>query len=529
MFNLSLPTILLGVVGIVNLSLAVAVFRADHKSATNRLFILLGLDISVWLVVQSLSLAPGTAVAVLWLIRFSNFFATSICLLFLLLADTIPSDQIRMNRRRFIFLTLAAVFVMAISLTPLSFSAVDVSGSVPVPTPGPGLAVFMVFVVSCFISVGVVLFRRLRASAGEERQQLMFLMLGILSMLFFIITTIIIPLLVFKNSSFVPLFPLYTLFFTGATAYSIVRHRLFDVKVIATEIFSVTLWAILLTRIIINPFGTPSSFIDLSIFVLTLLFGIFLIRSVRREVAQNEELQVLTKRLEDLDKKKDEFLNVASHELRAPMTAIKGYISMVMNGDGGEVPTEAHGLLADAEEENDRMIRLVSNMLNVARIEEGRMVYEPGTVNLSHVVSRVFNEFKFDAKAKNLEYIFGNPGPIHDLVVVDIDRIHEVVANLINNAVKYTDEGKVVVRILNPVPNIVRVEVQDTGPGLSPQELQKLFQKFYRAESNIGKKMGTGLGLYISKLLVEKFGGRIGVKSEQGKGSIFWFELPVKA
>jgi signal transduction histidine kinase len=210
------------------------------------------------------------------------------------------------------------------------------------------------------------------------------------------------------------------------------------------------------------------------------------------------------------------------------MTAVKGYISMVQSGDGGEVPVEAGKLLAEAAAESDRMLRLINNMLNVARIEEGRMVYETGEVKLAEVVERVFNEFTFDAQNKALNYTYEPAANISDLVEVDVDRIHEVVANLINNAIKYTDEGSVVARITNPATALVRVEVEDTGPGMTAEEVGKLFQKFYRAESYVGKKMGSGLGLYISRLLVEKFGGKIGVKSQKGKGSIFWFELPTR-
>jgi signal transduction histidine kinase len=112
-------------------------------------------------------------------------------------------------------------------------------------------------------------------------------------------------------------------------------------------------------------------------------------------------------------------------------------------------------------------------------------------------------------------------------VNVDADKINEVIGNLISNAIKYTEKGFVCVKLLQSGKEKVRFEVVDTGPGISKEETEKLFQKFYRVQSNVGKTTGTGLGLYISRLMIEKFGGKIGVESEVGKGSTFWFEIPL--
>jgi len=370
-------------------------------------------------------------------------------------------------------------------------------------------------------------FRRKDATL-EMKKQIKILMAGL--SIFFVanaIFNIILPVFFMSFESYE--FGDYSLIvFMSIIAYSMVRENFFGFRMVGATFLSVFLGSFLLIDAIIFSTTTTLRLTKLAVFASYIPFGYLLVNSVYQEIKQKVQLQVLNKKLEELDRQKDEFLNVASHELRAPMTAVKGYVDMAQAGDGGEIPVKAQQFLTEAAAEIERMIRLVNNMLNVARIEEGRMVYEIGEVNLGEVVKRVFNEFKFEAESKALEYSYEPAKDLVSKVVVDVDRIHEVVGNLINNAIKYTDQGRVVVRTLNPSPGVVRVEVADTGLGMTKEEQQKLFQKFYRAESYVGKKMGSGLGLYISKLLVQKFGGTIGVKSEKGKGSLFWFELPVR-
>lgn len=238
------------------------------------------------------------------------------------------------------------------------------------------------------------------------------------------------------------------------------------------------------------------------------------------------EVEKVNRKLKEMDKQKDEFISMAAHELRAPMTAIKGYTSMILEGDAGPITDKMSEYLTDTMMVNARLIRLVNNMLNVGRIEEGRMVYHTEVCRLRDSVDQVFASFKFEAKKKNLGFELVVPEDIKDTVEVDSDKVTEVISNFVSNAIKYTDEGKVVVKMSQPDPKTVRVEVIDTGPGISKNEQKHLFEKFYRVESKVGKTIGTGLGLYIAKLLVEKFDGKIGIDSDVNMGSNFWFEIP---
>ena len=242
----------------------------------------------------------------------------------------------------------------------------------------------------------------------------------------------------------------------------------------------------------------------------------------------NKKLVKVNKKLRRLYQQRDEFISMAAHELRAPMTAIKGYLSMLLEGDAGEINEKARGYLIDASGISERIIRLVNNMLNVSRIEEGRATYRMKRVSVSKIAKQVFELSRFEAERKKLKFTFNASKNIDDLVFVDPDRLFEVIDNFVSNAVKYTNSGSVTMKVLKPEENKVKVEITDTGAGISQDEQKRLFRKFYRVRSAVGKTIGTGLGLYISKLLVERFDGIVGLDSEINKGSTFWFDLPTE-
>jgi signal transduction histidine kinase len=507
--------------------LAILSYRQNNKSISNRTFSQFGIATGFWIAFAFFTDVEG-------LRNNSYIFAKLTYIALLTVSYTLfqfpfnfPRQRVLNKYIKYIWLFIGLLLGILTLFTNLVIKDLEFyswgSSFIDGDLAGPFYLYMIIGPVSAIVQY---LFLWKKFEANDKRQVKFFLVgLSIFMLTNIVLQSIVKPLITHSDELY--RFGNYSAFFMIAfTSYAIVKHRLFDIKVLATEVITVIIWILLTTQLFASQ-DIAEFVMGVFILLLMILFGIMLIRSVVNEVRQREKLQELTVRLQALDKQKDEFLSMAAHELRAPMTAIKGYVSMVLEGDTGEIPTKARGFLADTSNITDRLIRLVNNMLNVSRIEEGRLTYQEEEEYLSVPVKEVFNQFVPEAERKNLKYTIEIPNELKDKVRIDPDRIQEVIGNFLSNAVKYTDQGFVKVKMSQVDGKAVRVEVLDSGPGISKEEQQKLFQKFHRVESNVGKTTGTGLGLYISKLLVEKFNGKIGVESEAGKGSNFWFELPL--
>ena len=524
MFNtLGLLTVSLTVLA--TFFIATIVFIRNPRSASHILLSLMAVLLIAWAVTNYLALSPGSEETRLFWVRIVMFVTTPLAPLIFLLASVFPEANFNIKKGLFLVILVSTLLTATIALSPYTFTKLVNSpdGSFRL-YPGWGIVVYAINLI-VLLSWGLAkLVQKYKKSNGLLRKQLGIFVYSIVISFSLMTLTNFVAVVVFKTISLTMLGPTFTLLIVAGISYAIVRHGLLDIIILATQLFVVFLLLILFAKIVVFA-SIGELIVDVIIFVSVLFFGILLIQSVIREVRQREQLQELTEKLRALDKQKDEFVSMAAHELRSPMTAIKGYLSMVIEGDAGDIPEKARGFLADANAINERLVRLVNNMLNVSRIEEGRMVYQIEDENLSVPLKSVFAQFRPEAERQKLKLELDIPTEIKDTVRVDPDRIQEVIANLLSNAIKYTEKGSVIARLTQPNSDTVRFEVTDTGPGISKEEQSKLFQKFARAESAVGKTMGTGLGLYICRLLIEKFNGKIGLISQEGKGSTFWFEL----
>ncbi len=245
----------------------------------------------------------------------------------------------------------------------------------------------------------------------------------------------------------------------------------------------------------------------------------------------NKELSFANDRLKHLDKAKSEFLSIASHQLRTPMTAIKGYLAMVLDDDYGKVPPKIKEPLKDVFMSSDRLIRMVNVFLNVSRIESGSLKLNKTETSMIDLICDVVNELKQEAEHRRLKLRFDKAPDNFPKVIMDADKIREVILNLVDNSIKYTKEGCITIKIFTEGEDMIRVSVCDTGMGITPDEAEVLFGKFVRGDGGLKQNAsGAGLGLFIAKKIVESHGGDIWAESRGlGKGSIFTFTMKIRS
>jgi signal transduction histidine kinase len=241
-----------------------------------------------------------------------------------------------------------------------------------------------------------------------------------------------------------------------------------------------------------------------------------------------EDLNKAYENLKVLNKLKDEFLSVASHELRTPMTIVKSYLWMMEKQKAGRLNHKQMEYLLKALEGTQRMIALINDMLDISRFEQKKVTFDLKQLNVCAVIEDALTGFEIAAKEKGIYLRFS--GDCKDLYInADQVKLRDVLVNLIGNATKFTKIGGIDIGVEDDI-DFIKIWIRDTGSGIDPKDLDKLFHKFARIDNSYtiaNDAGGTGLGLYIVKLYIEGMGGRVGAWSEgAGKGSTFWIALP---
>ena len=324
--------------------------------------------------------------------------------------------------------------------------------------------------------------------------------------------------------------------FIGSLTYLSTKYQTFQIKLVGAKVLVGVLIILSASQILFFSSAAGRA-VDVFTVVLVTIFSYLLIQSIKKEIKQREELELLTSalekanvRLKELDKAKSEFVSIASHQLRSPLTSIRGYASMLAEGSFGKMPQKAQDAAARIEESAKLMAMSVEDYLNVSRIESGNMKYNLTDFNLRDMTDKICEDLRPDAMKHNLILLFRTDLQSRGIVNADVGKTNQIIHNLINNSIKYTPKGTINVFMRDDLKKKkIYVDITDTGIGMSKETIGKLFNKFTRADNaNSVNVSGTGLGLFVALKMAEQMGGSITAHSEgDGKGSTFTFELPL--
>ncbi len=513
------------------LLLAMLILFHNPRSATNRIFAVLTAAFALWaaatyFAVRMIVLNLSTQQILLW-IRLVMVGATLQSSMFFLFVHTFPSEKLRISRKTFLLTLLGTAAIGTLALSPYLFTGIY-PGTTDTPIPGPGMPLFILYAIG-FVGAGfVLLVKKFRASAREERKSLKFILVGFLIMFLLIIFFNFFGVIFFKTTRSNPYGPAFTLPFIVLTTYAIIRHRLFNLKLIATELLVLLILFVLIIEAFFST--TVQEAVLRAIFLAVVgAGGAALIRSVYNEVRQRETAEELNVELKALDDAKSEFISIASHQLRTPLTAIIGYLSMIKEGDFGKYTDKLQAPLDRVFLSSKRLMNLVEILLDISRIEAGRFEIAPEEMNIVAMTKRLVEDFQIQARDKNIQLALESPEPFPK-IYADPLKIEDVLMNLIDNALKYTEKGSVAVRF-STLTDSIQCCVLDTGIGLETDEATHIFKRFVRGQRAVSHHTeGLGMGLYVAERVITSHDGKIWATSTgKDQGSTFCFTLPIKA
>ena len=512
--------------GILAISFGFFVYLKGRKKILNKTFFLMSLGVAIWSFSYCRWLLMTEEIGALFWSRILNFGATLIPIFFLhWVLNLLNLDKEK--RKVLIFGYLITFIFLLFSFTPCYIQSVKPVLSFPYwPQAGPLYICFIILGYIGLVGYGLYqLFKVRKTAQKEKRNQIDYIILG--AILGFGGGATNFPLML-GISLLPPIGQPLVAVYPFLWSFAILRYHLFEIRVILTE----TLVGVMGVVLLVLPFLIPSAALKIlttGIFLLFCIFGYLLVKATHREIKRREEIERLYAELKVLDKAKSEFISMASHQLRTPLTAIKGYISMFLEGMFNHLSPKAREKMENVFYSNERLIKIVNDLLNISKIELGKMELEKENVQIEDLIQSCCEELKIEAEKKGLKFYFQRPKKALLKINIDSLKIRQVILNLIDNAIRYTQKGEIEIKA-EKINSKIQISVRDTGEGLTKEEKKKIFEGFTRGAAGITYWIeGAGLGLYVAKKYVELHQGKIWAESKgKGKGSTFYVELPIR-
>lgn len=540
--SFDVQNILVLLAGFTGIVYGLIIYSGNKKNQTNLWFFLFVLFVALWCISMFFFRSATEVIsAILWArILYLSAAITPVC--FLGFSYIFPEDKNFLKSWKNYLVFIPFIFIAVISLLPdaLIKSVNIISGKEKEIIFNKLFYTLYVLYINIYFGWNyVILIKKYFKSSGIIKTQLAYIIIG----------TLVSTLIGLTTNLLLPTFGIFALNWVGQVGiivllttifYSILKHHLFDIKIIATEILTFAVWVIILVQFILAS-ALQEKIIGLGLLSFVSIFGVLLVKSVLKEVRAREEIEELATKLEfanlrlkQLDEAKSDFLSIASHQLRTPLTAIKGYASMILEGSYGKISETAKSAVDKIFQSSQRLVLIIGDFLDISHIEQGTMQYDFAPLDVKELAKSLADEFRATIesskeKSKVLKINFEADEKENFSISADRNKIRQVISNLIDNSIKYTPSGFVKVSLskISESKNIL-LKIEDSGIGISAETMPNLFKKFGRAKSlSSAYANGSGLGLYVAKEIIKVHKGKIWAESEgEGKGSRFFVELP---
>ncbi len=521
------------IMGILFTSFGIFAFLKNPNQLQVKLYALFSLAFAVWSFSWFFLLRLDNTIDALFFSKILNFGATFIPVFYL--NWSLSLVDLLKKKRSLIVIAYLITFIFA----ALNFTNLFIADAKPIlffrfwPVAGPAYIWFIVFGYIFLIGYSLlVLIKSFLISSGDKKKQIGYMLLG--SALGFGGGLTNFPLM--YGITVMQPFGLFALMFSPILfSYAAVKYELMQIKVVATQFFLGALNVVFIINIILSD-TVSARFFNSLLLLFVLYFSMLVFQSVRKEITQRQHIELLATdlqkandRLTELDRQKSEFVSFATHQLRAPLTAMKGYASLILEGDMGTITDATREAISRIFDSSKTLANIVDDYLNITRIELGSMKYAFETISLSALIEDVIGELKPTIEKSKLDFSFTMDVPgANYRVTADRDKLKQVITNLLDNSMKYTPSGWIKVSLTMDRPRHLFVfAIKDSGIGISAETIPLLFQKFGRAHNaNKVNIKGTGLGLFVAKEIIAAHHGTVRVESEgEGKGSTFIVEL----
>ena len=466
----------------------------------------------------------------LWLLRIVIFLGVWHSFSFFNFLYVFPLEKKKMSSLYKFFVVPVVIMVSLITLSPFVFSGLEsiaTPGRAPKAFVEQGIIVFLITVCALIISSFFFLIKRIVIAKKGEREPYVLILVGAVTTFTLLFTCNLILPAVFEIIRFIPLGAVTIFPFSIFTAYAIFKHKTFKVTHLGSTLMAFALCVATFIEII---FAETSGQLVLrsGIFLFVLLICIQFVKNIFTLEHLTDSLEEANNQLKSLDKLKSEFISLASHQLRSPLTVIKGYASTLTDGVVGEMNEKQKEIVRHIYTSAQGLASVVEDFLNVTKIEQGGMKYVFEQTDVKQIVIDLVSDMKIAAEDKHLEFLSSIEMEGSYLIKADGVKLKQVFLNLIDNSIKYTKQGFVKVSLTkNENEKTLTFAVSDSGVGISEETKRKLFTKFGRGEGSSLNAGGSGLGLYLAQEIVKAHGGEIKIASEgTDKGATFSVIIP---